>query len=177
MRSSGLFTIAALVVAVALAAVPGARADDIPEEILGTYRFSGGNSQRQALTREIDRVADQFGFLIRGIARGRMHSEIRPEVSITIERHNGGVQLRLDERRPIPCDGAWHPAQGANDEVGTGMCHYENGQLRYAEHYDEGRSYHAFSLASEGQALRVNIRITHPQLPDTVRYRLSYRRR
>lgn len=165
-----------LTAAVAVTAAT-AFADDVPDEYLGTYRFSGGGAQRDALSQEIDRVADQFGFLSRGIARGRMHSEIRAESKIALERRGGQIVLQLDERRPVPCDGSWHPAEGANEEVGTGRCQFTNGRLRYDERYDEGRVFHTFTPISEGQGLRMGVTVRHPSLPDILRYRLSYRRR
>lgn len=172
-RALQLFALSAVI---ASSAVSKAHAEEIPEAMLGSYRFTGGNSQRQSLTQELDRVADQFGFFIRGIARRRMHAEIRPEAVIVIERRGGRVMLLLDERRPVPCDGGWHPAQGANEEEGTGMCRYENGRLRFEGRFDEGRIFYNFAGTSGGQGLRMNIRVTNPQLPDAIRYGLSYRR-
>lgn len=152
------------------------RADEVPETYIGTYRFSGGRAQRQALTREIDRVADQFGFLARGIARRRMHGEIRPEQTIEVARDGGEVSFRFDDRPRITCDGAWHPALGANEEVGTAKCSFTRGQLRFNERYDDGRANHALALSDDGRTLRMAVRISHPRLPDDIRYRLSYRR-
>jgi hypothetical protein len=166
-----------MAVALALAGAGVVHADDIPETYIGTYRYAGGQSQREALSREIDRVADQLGFFIRGIARGRMHNEIRPEQKISIARDGGEVTFQFDDRPPIVCDGGWHPAVGANDETGTGRCTFTRGQLRYNERYDDGRSNHALALSGDGRTLRMAVRISHPRLPDDVRYRLTYRRR
>jgi len=174
MKRRAPFFICALV---ALSAVGLVRADEVPESFIGVFEFSGGNTQRQALTREIDRVADQFAWISRGIARGRMHSEIRPEGTIAITRRDGEVTFRFDDRTRVVCDGAWHAALGANEEVGTGKCDYVRGRFRYNERYDDGRANHALYISEDGRSLRMAVRISHPQLPDDVRYRLSYRRR
>ena len=162
---------------VAFFATELARADEIPEGYFGRFRFNGGNAERQALTREIDRVADQFGFFIRGIARRRMHAEIRPETHVRLTRRGDEASFQFDERRVIPCDGEWHTAQGANDEDGTGKCFVSGGRLRYNERYDDGRTFHSFTVSEDAGTLRMSVRITHPDLPDDVRYRLTYRRR
>jgi hypothetical protein len=106
-----------------------------------------------------------------------MHDEIRPEQRITIARSGGEMTFQFDDRRRVTCDGDWHPAQGANDETGTARCSFTRGQLRFNERYDDGRSNHALALSEDGRTLRMAVRISHPRLPDDVRYRLTYRRR
>jgi hypothetical protein len=178
MRPRAFITLAAVVVILtSVASVQLARAEEIPEGYLATFRFSGGGAERTALTREIDRVADQFGFFIRGIARRRMHSEIRPEGSITVARIDGTTTFQFDQRLRVACDGGWHRAAGANDEDGTAKCTYSRGALRFNERYDEGRTFHALTLSEDGRLLRMSVRITHPELPDDIRYRLTFTRR
>lgn len=179
MRSSAFLHLLAtgLVIVGSLSVAELARAVEIPESYFATFRFSGGERERTALTREIDRVADQFGFFIRGIARRRMHAEIRPEGVITVARRDGVATFQFDDRLRVVCDGDFHRAVGANDEQGTGQCSYGREALRFNERYDEGRTYHTLTLSADGRTLRMAVRITHPQLPDDLRYRLTYTRR
>ena len=106
-----------------------------------------------------------------------MHDEIRAEGSVTVTRRGSQTTFHFDDRATIVCDGSFHRAVGANDERGTGACSYSRGRLRFNERYDEGRTYHTLSLSEDGRTLRISIRITHPRLPDDVRYILTYQRR
>jgi hypothetical protein len=159
------------------ASAVGVSADDFPETLYGTYRFAGGSAERRAFSDEIDRVADQFGFVARGFARRRMHGDILIEDGVTIAPSGGEPTFRFDDRRRIVCDGTWQAVDGSGEDTGRGRCRFNNGRLHFDERFDDTRTFHVFTLSRDGRTLRMSARLENPRLPDTLRYRLTYRRR
>jgi hypothetical protein len=154
----------------------GVSADEFPDALYGSYRFSGGSAERRAFSDEIDRVADQFGFVARGFARRRMHGDILIENGVTIADRDGEPTFRFDDRRSIVCDGTWQTVDGSGDETGTGKCLFRNGRLHFDERFEDTRTFHVFTLSRDARTLRMSARLENPRLPDTLRYRLTYRR-
>ncbi|MEM9194813.1 MAG: hypothetical protein AAGF12_36885 [Myxococcota bacterium] len=150
--------------------------ESVLEDFVGTYRFSGGRRERQALANEIDRVADQLGFLIRGIARGQMHDRIRPHEEVRFDTtEDNTVRVFLGDRPALPCDGSPHAVRSDRDDPGTSVCSYANGRVTVRSAYDGTTNVMRFWRGGEGRLLRMSVTLRSEQLPDVIRYRLTYR--
>jgi hypothetical protein len=175
-RTKQLTTALLLVLA---AAMPARATDDEPlEHLTGEYAFAGGVAEREALDRAIDRVVDRMPFLVRGIARARIHANVRPERRVAVAvTGDGRVRLRFDDWAPPPM------RPGAPPRVVPGP---EGGETRFSirrrgERLEtvavtgEGTQERWISGSGDGRYLFVQVRIRSPQLPGSIRYTLSYR--
>lgn len=147
------------------------------EDFSGTYRFSNAGRERRGLEQAIDHVADQLNIFIREIARGEMRRRVQPEPSITIRV--------ADETHVAFGIGDWGPHQvvlnsrgrrlrGRNGDEHRMSLHFRRGQLIHRESHDQGSRVDVMTLSPDHRRLRMAARIASDQLPDDIRYRLSF---
>lgn len=147
------------------------------EDFSGTYRFSNTARERRGLEQAIDHVADQLNIFIREIARGEMRRRVTPEPSVTIRV--------VDETHVAWGIGEWGPHQvvlnsrgrtlrGRNGDEHRMSLHFRRGQLVHRESHGQGSRVDVLTLSPDHRRLRMSARIASDQLPDDIRYRLSF---
>jgi hypothetical protein len=168
---------ASLLAALALITAPrGARANDPLDAWIGDYRFAGGATERARLRAELDRIADRLGFLLRDIARPRLHHDIQIEDRVVITLRGEALRVRIGRRVDVTCDGDEHPVRGVNGEPGQGTCALANARLTVPVVYEPATQTYTLARSGDGTALHMRVAIAGGQLPDTIRFRLTYRR-
>ncbi len=149
------------------------------EDFAGTYRFSNSASERRGLEQAIDHVADQLNLFIREIARGEMRRRVQPEPSIVIdvvdETHVG---LGIGDWGPVRVvlNSPGRRVRGRNGDEHRMSIHLRRGQLIHREQQDQGFRVNVLRLSPDLSRLLMSARIGSDQLPDDIRYRLSFRR-
>jgi hypothetical protein len=126
----------------------------------------------------VDRVADRMGFLVAGIARGRLMDANKPAQRIFISVAGNEVTTQLDQDQAIrtSANGAtvdWTRDNGEKVRVTTS---WQGGVLRRSVASKEATRTNSFSLAPDGDRLIFGVEIVSRRLPAPVTYQLTYRR-
>lgn len=162
-----------------LAAAPPVMATDGPlDHLAGEYTFVGGAAEREAIDRAVEHVVDRMPFFVRDIARGRIHEQVRPERRVAVAvRRDGQVQVQLDHwTSPSMLPGA--PARAVTGPDGAPIrfsMQLRGERLEMVGRTAEGSRESWLSGSEDGRYLFLQVRIGSPQLPETIRYTLSYR--
>ncbi|MBX3268737.1 MAG: hypothetical protein KF729_00665 [Sandaracinaceae bacterium] len=175
---TAILTLAALLLG--LAAAPPSRSQEVAlEDFGGTWQFNRTRRDLRDLEEGIDRVADQLNIFIREIARGEMRRRIQPEgrVRFAIQSETRAT-IAVDDWGPhaFELGGAPRSVRGPNgDSIRVGLA-FRNGQIVHRELHGQGHRTNVFALSPDGTQLTMNASIGSDQLPDQIRYRLTYRR-
>lgn len=149
------------------------------EDFGGTWQFNRTRRDLDALEDGIDRVADQLNLFIREIARGEMRRRIQPEGRVRFDLEGEtSVALTIDEWGPNAFELGRPPrrVRGSEGDMIRASMAFARGRLIQREIHDQGHRTNVFMLSSDGQRLTMAAEIGSDQLPDEIRYRLTYRR-
>jgi len=179
-RMNKLLTLCATLALVA-AFVPGTGRSQTAalEDFEGTWSFTRAQRDRDSLEDGIDHVADQLNIFIREIARGEMRRRIQPENRVTVRVHDEThVSLAMDDWGPVRFDLTARPRQitGPNGDRIRAAVSFRNGRLVHREMHSQGHRTNVFALSGDRRSMTMRAVIGSDQLPDEVRYRLTYRR-
>ena len=161
-----LCLLAALTGQVALAqeaSLPGVYVDD---------GQSGG-----VIEKAIETAVAKMNFIKRPIARSRLKKTNSHYGRIEIARGASEFSVRFDAGKPVlmPLDGRsvkWTRDDGEQFDVSAKL---QGDTLVQTFAAEDGQRTNAFSLGADGKLL-LQVTLTSPQLPEPVRYQLSYRR-
>ena len=138
-----------------------AGADDAPaaDRFLGTYGFSGGESEARSLQSTVDALVDDFNPLLRGLARRRLRRTVRVPERIEIATRDGAYRLTVVGAPDFPSE-----------------ARYENGALVLRQSNFEGTRETHFHLSEDGRRLLMRVATRSALLPDQLDYQLSFER-
>lgn len=145
----------------------------------GVYVLGSDARELHGMEQAIDHVVDQLNIFIREIARGEIHRRIDPEQRIHLTLLGGdSIAISLDDWGPIevPVNG---PARRVRDATGENVrltVRYAGGRLIQHSAAPRGARTNVYALSGDASRLSMSVRITSDQLPDDIRYRLTYRR-
>lgn len=178
-RPERILLLVAFAVAALVPALPSASQEHEPslESFRGTFVLADRREQA-ALSDAIDRVADQLDIFIREIARLELRRRIGAEERIQVAIDEAAVALAFDHWVPgrIPLDGRLRRLRGPGGETLRHSVRFEGGRIIERRLADQGERINVLTLSADEQRLHMQVRISSDQLPDTIRYRLSYRR-
>ncbi|MGE0785693.1 MAG: hypothetical protein AB7S26_08395 [Sandaracinaceae bacterium] len=152
---------------------------DVLSAFEGHYAFAGGERERQRLREAIDSVVDHLDFFIREIARGEIHRAIRPEPDIRLHSVRGdAVRLSLGGWGPldVQLDGRVRSVRGPDGNDTQLRATLRDGHIRLVQESSRGRRENVLSLSTDRRWLYLRVTVAADQLPEDIRYRLSYRR-
>lgn len=145
----------------------------------GRYVFVGGDAERRQLHRAIDGAVSRLPFLLREVARGEIRRNIQPEPSIAIDvAGEAHVRLTLGAWGPIDLrlDGLEQRVRGPDGSATRLSAGYRGGRIETRQASSRGRRENWLSLSPDGRHLFLQSRVGAPQLPEEIRYTLTYRR-
>ncbi|MCB9592969.1 MAG: hypothetical protein H6719_09580 [Sandaracinaceae bacterium] len=177
--TKGIAVCAALLGALAVAP-PSSRSQTAAlEDFGGSWQFTRSARDTRSLEDGIDHVADQLNLFIREIARGEMRRRIQPEgrVRFRIESETR-VAISIDEWGPLSFDLGSAPRRvrgSEGDDIRAGLS-FRQGRIYQREVHDQGHRTNVFSLSPDATHMTMSATIGSNQLPDEIRYRLTYRR-
>lgn len=163
-------------VALAVAAEP-----DAPTvKISGTYRYAGGEKQRQQLFDAIEDVIADMIFIARPIARKRLRESNLPSAELQLVVTAEEITVARPGRPTVtaPRDGStieWKSPDGDEFEVRHRLV--SDSELVQDFVGDGNRSENVFELDASGSRVVVHTTITADQLPKTLRFHMTYRRK
>lgn len=178
-RSTIAIGAAALGLAVALLPSPSRTQAPALESFAGTYVLAGDRRELTSMSDAINRVVDRMNLFIREIARGEIHRRIEPEQRIRFAlRGSELLSMSLDDWGPVEVSvgGAPLRTRGSTGENVALSVRYGGGRLVAHSATPRGSRTNVFSLSADGERLLMSVRIASDQLPDDIRYRLTYRR-
>ena len=153
------------------------------ERFLGTYDFSGGKNDRQALTSAIDALAAEMSLLVRGQAKKRLNnlSAIQDWISFTAEEGPFTYTNASGAKWVGDCDGQPHEGTTMNGKQMTftrSLSQNGDGLLVLTEQrkVDRTRRTHRYVLSDDGNSLTLEIAFENDRLPRALEYALTYSR-
>lgn len=149
------------------------------EDFQGTWQFNRTRRDLQDLEDGIDHVADQLNLFIREIARGEMRRRIQPEGRVRFQvESETRVAIAIDDWGPHAFELGRPPrsVRGSEGDTIRASLAFNRGRIIQREIHGQGHRTNVFTLSADGQRLSMAAEIGSDQLPDEIRYRLSYRR-
>lgn len=165
--------------AIVIAAAPADGQVNALASLDGRYVFAGGSAERERLDRAIDAVVRNLPFVMREVARGEIRRNLQPERSIDV-----GI---LDDERVTLTLGAWGPHEVRLDGRPTRVrgpdgsdtrlsAVFRGGRIETRQESSRGLRENWLSASPDGRYLFLQSRVVARELPEAIRYTLSYRR-
>ncbi|MFY0535164.1 hypothetical protein [Nannocystis pusilla] len=158
---------------------PAAPAQPEQNRFAGTFRYAGGEAQRQQLTDAIETTVAQLNALIRGIGRKRLTAAnpIREQISFVVEGTKVTATFAAGRTISGTLGGpavAWTADDGSPLTVAFSIV---KGRLVMEFKADDGGRRSVFTLDDSGDKLTMSVTITSSRLDNPLKYALSYRRK
>jgi len=126
----------------------------------------------------IDAAVAKMNFIKRPIARGRLARTNPLYGRIEISQDAAEIRVRFDDGNPVvmPLDGASTQWTRGDGEVFDVSANLQESQLIQTFKAGDGQRVNHFSLEPDGSTLTLQVTLSSPQLPEPVKYTLTYRR-
>lgn len=159
-------------------AAPAPSAEEqLRQRLAGTWRHSGAGDQA-ALEAAVTRTVQGMGFIIEGIAAGRIRERNAIPDSVTLVFAGDAAELRVPGRPVLraPTSGAAVHTTNYHGEPIELTARFEHGALVFASQMSQGGRRAEYSVSPDGGTLTVRITVHSPRLPRNLVYSLTYRR-
>jgi hypothetical protein len=148
-------------------------------DFAGNYRYSGGNTQREALAQAIEDAVLQLAMPIRGIGRKRLTNTNPIDDTLEIVVTGDKVQTIFETGFDAECviDGGtvhWTSKKGDKYKV---RVRKKDSKIVQVIEGEDGVKTTVFVLSSDKQSLTVHHKITADRLEEPMTYKLSYKRK
>jgi hypothetical protein len=141
--------------------------------LVGDYAYDSG---RSGVRKSIDAVVDEMSVLARGIARRRLVDANAVPKKVAIRQDGTEVTVQIDKKAYVATlGGGSRRVRDPNGEVSRMRLVMRGDSLYQTFHTDQGDRTNVFTVR-DGGGLTMAVRITSPQLPADVRYRLGFDR-
>jgi hypothetical protein len=160
-------------------AKPAAPAPITMADFGGTYRFSGGSGQEQALAEAIEFGANQVAAIIRGVARKRLTKTqiIEDPVTITITGDNAKFNWQTSgESMTCVIDGPTTTMSYKGDKY-KARCRQKDGKLITSFQAPDATKTIVYTLSSDRKTLTAHHKLVADQLSEPVTFKVSYSRK
>ncbi|MCX4247439.1 hypothetical protein [Paraliomyxa miuraensis] len=171
--------LAALVpeVAVATSTVP-ATSSTAAVPFTGTFRFAGGEAQRQGVVDAVERAVQALLPIFHELARKRLSAANVIPQAVTLSMEGDDLVVVYGDLEPqrAPLDGSvrtWHNREGTK----VNLKHERRGNTLVQTSWGGGgRRVMVWSFDDEGKRLRLHSTMSSPHLPVAIDYRLTFAR-
>jgi len=148
------------------------------QRFAGTYRFVGGETQRQELEAAIEAAVQELNALIRGIGRKRLKESnvIREQISIAVDGDKVTTTFAAGRTISGRLEGPavpWTSDTGKPLQVKFSLV---KGRLVQTFTADDGGRRSVFTLNDAGDRMTLSVTITSERLTNPLKYALSYKR-
>jgi len=163
--------------ALALAASPTKSA----EQLVGTYRYAGGEAGIEQIERRIDVAVEDMNVFIRGIARRRLRDANLPTDGLSVSLEEGQLTIGRTGKPSVtaPVDGTtvrWENPDNGN-ELDVQYRFEDDGTVVQELEGDRGTSRNRYVLSEDGNQLTVHGVVRADKLPEPLRFQVRYERR
>lgn len=148
--------------------------------IAGTFRYAGGEKQKQQLLDAIEDCIAEMNFIARPIARKRLRESNLPSAELQLVVTADEITIARPGRPTVsaPRDGStitWESPDGDEFEVRHRLV---SDHELVQEFVGKGnRSENVFALDRDGSRVSVQTTITADRLPKSLSFRMTYRRK
>jgi hypothetical protein len=158
-------------------AQPAASAQhEAADAFVGTFRFVGGQAQRDALDAAIDGVVSEMNVLVRGIARDRLRDSNPIPGRITLRRTGDTMAITFDQRTyEASLDGSATKVVGITGDTLEYRLQLLPQGVRQVFDGDGGGRTNNMKMREDGR-LDLSVEVRSGRLPMSLRYRLAFRR-
>jgi hypothetical protein len=178
-----ILSLTAAVLAVSTGVQPTARSQQAAEQhalesFSGSWVRAQDRREQEAMYDSFDRVVEQMNVFVREIARLELRRRVVPEerIRVTVLSEddvscafdNWAVRARLD--------GTARGIRGPEGEQIRSSLRFDDGRIVERRSNGQGERVNVLSLSQDAQRLILSVRISSVQLPDAIRFRLTYRR-
>jgi hypothetical protein len=172
MRGMRNHILAACACLFALALAPNARADN--PALPGVYFNDQQNAA--AIGTAIDTAIEKMNFIKRPIARSRLKKTNAAHHRVTIGLTAQEISVAFDGNQPVrmPADGRTAKWTREDGEVFDVAARWTDDRLVQSFKAPDGERINTFTLGPDGRALEVQVEVKSPQLPEPVRYALTF---
>ncbi|HEY8430365.1 MAG TPA: hypothetical protein VIL20_18425 [Sandaracinaceae bacterium] len=162
-------------VAPAEAALPSGP-PSLEERLSGTFELAGSREEAEArVHRAIDEAVEQVSWFKRSFARARLREKNPVRESMTIEVGGGNVTIGYGRDRYTTRNGEWRNVTALGEPVQL-LQQIVGSSIYQTFRSPEGEKVTVYTPSEDGRRMDLDVTITSPQLPQPVRYELSYRR-
>jgi hypothetical protein len=149
-------------------------ADSPARPFVGTYRFAGSDAERQAIDHAIDVSVSQLGSFVRGFARKRLAAANRVPAELVMKA-GGNAFVVLVDNRPYSglLDGKATTVTVATGDVMDMSFKFGSDMVQTFADREKGRV-NTFEL--RGNQLVMHVRVYAKELPEDVKYDLTFNR-
>lgn len=149
---------------------------EVADDWAASYRFVGGQAERDALGASIDSVVSDMNFFVRDIARGRLAKANPIPSRLTIGRSGDVIAIAFDERRyEAPLDGSQTRVEGITGDMLRYHVTVSEDRVQQVFVGEEGGRHNAIRRRGR-DGLTVHVKVTSGRLPKPLQYQLSFRR-
>jgi hypothetical protein len=138
------------------------------------------NEAQSAATIEaaIEAAVAKMNFVKRPIARSRLKKTNTVHKRVTIATTSQEIAIAFDSNAPVrmPADGATAKWKREDGEVFDVSARWQGEKLVQTFKAEDGQRTNTFSLGADGTPLRLEVEIASPQLPEPLRYTLTFTR-
>ncbi|MBZ5714582.1 hypothetical protein [Nannocystis pusilla] len=161
------------------APAPAAPAQPEQNRFAGTFRYAGGEAQRQGLTDAIEATVQQLNALIRGIGRKRLTAAnpIREQITFAVEGTKITATFAAGRTISGTLGGPAVPWTADDGSPLTVAFSIVKGRLLMEFKADDGGRRSVFTLDESGDKLTMSVTITSSRLDNPLKYALTYRRK
>jgi hypothetical protein len=145
----------------------------------GSFRFSGGSAQRQALTEAIEFGANQVAAIIRGVARKRLTKTqiIEDPVTLTITGDNAKFHWgTTGEGMTCVIDGPTTTMSYGGDKY-KARCRQKDGKLITSFQAPDATKTIVYVLSSDRKVMTAHHKLIADQLSEPVTFKVTYTRK
>ena len=166
--------LAACACLLALAPAVDARADN--PALPGIYVNDQQNGD--GIGTAIEAAIAKMNFIKRPIARSRLKKTNAAHHRVTIGLSAQEISVAFDNNPPVrmPADGRTIKWMREDGEVFDVAARWTNERLVQSFKAADGERINTFALGPDGRALEVQVEVNSPQLPEPVRYALTFAR-
>lgn len=150
-----------------------------PARFEGEFRYRGGAAEIERARRAVDEVVASMNFIMRPIARKRLHRAAEPAKELSIEVRANTIHVRRPGVATVaaPADGtfvSWTARDGDEFQV---RHRFLNARTLVQEFVGDGnRAVNTYVLSPDGSRVEMRTSIDADLLPSTLRYAFTYRR-
>lgn len=145
----------------------------------GSYRYAGGNAQREDLEAAIEATVTQLAKAIQGIARKRLTQANPVDSSVEIVVAGDEITTTFESGFHVTCviDGATVKTTGIDGEKLAVRVRSKGSKLVQHMQGKDGARTIVYVLSADRNKLTVHHKITADRLPEPLTYQLSYSRK
>ncbi len=143
----------------------------------GTYRYSGGEAEKEKAYAAVEETASHLNFMLRGIARKMLKKSATPKPTEELKVEGNKITLGMSSKRYTLEVGGPSIEFRGDDRKNYRMSIKQKGDklvLRVVGH--KSTTIKTYRLSKDGSKIKIKTKINHPMMHKPLVYKFSYRR-